>query len=203
MSGQFLVIEGIDGAGKSTHLDFICQTIQKTRGVEVVKTREPGGSDLAEKIRDLVLHQKMDAHTQVLLAMAARRDHIQNCIRPALSRGDWVVSDRFSDSTSAYQGGGGGVAQAWIDQIAQEVTQGLRPNRTYIFDVPAEVAAARRAGRGGKADEFEAQGEGYFERVRQIYLKKAQVNSEVYRVIDGTQTLEIIQNILYKDILSL
>jgi dTMP kinase len=203
VSGKFVVIEGIDGAGKSTHRDFICQSIQEIHGVRVLKTREPGGTDLAEKIRGLVLHEKMDPHCQVLLAMAARQDHLQHCIRPALSRGEWVVSDRFTDSTSAYQGGGGGVSQAWIDLLTQEITQGFGPDRVYLFDVPAQVAAARRAGRGGAADEFEAQGEDYFERVRQVYLDKAQVNSEVYRRIDATQTLNDIQKLLYKDISSL
>jgi dTMP kinase len=203
MRGKFLVVEGIDGAGKSTHLEFICQQIRAARGVDVMLTREPGGSPLAEQIRELILHQPMDGPTEVLLAFAARRDHLEKKILPALACGTWVVCDRFTDSTLAYQGGGRGVPLDWIESIAQVVHGGLVPDRVYLFDAPAALAAERRAQRAGHVDRFEAQDLAFFERVRQVYVSRLKVLPEVYRLIDSSQTVPRIQSLLSKDLLSL
>ncbi len=203
MRGRFLVVEGIDGAGKSTHLEFICQQIRAAHGVEVVLTREPGGSPLAEQIRELILHQPMDGETEVLLAFAARRDHLEQRIRPALTRGAWVVCDRFTDSTLAYQGGGRGVSLAWIASLAQTVHGELTPDRVYLFDAPAALAAERRAQRAGHIDRFEAQDLEFFERVREVYVSRLKALPEVYRLIDSSQSLSEIQSMLLKDLSSL
>lgn len=203
MRGKFLVLEGIDGAGKSTHLDFICDTVRQTKGVEVVLTREPGGTPLAEELRQITLHRPMDAQTEVLLVFAARRDHVAQVIAPALAAGKWVVCDRFTDSTRAYQGGGGGVSLGWIEQIASGVVGELSPDRVYLFDAPATLAAQRRNSRGSASDRFEAQDTQYFDRVRQVYLQQAQVNSQVYRVIDSALDVSRIQKLLQEDILTI
>ena len=203
MRGKFIVVEGIDGAGKSTHLEFIAQTIAAIKGVQVVQTREPGGTPLAEGLREILLHQEMDGETQTLLAFAARRDHLGQKIRPALTQGHWVLSDRFTDSTRAYQGGGAGISMDWIDGLAQTVHQGLQPDRVYLFDVPSALAAERRGLRGNGADQFEVQNVAFFDRVRAVYLQQAKVFSEVYRLIDGTEPIEKIQKLLHEDITSL
>lgn len=198
--GRFLVVEGIDGAGKSTHLPFMAQQIRDHFGVEVMLTREPGGTPLAEKLREILLHEPMEAQTEVLLAMAARKDHLEKRIKPALSSGAWVVCDRFTDSTRAYQGGGGGVDQAFIEGLATAVCGNLQPDRVYVFDAPAELAASRRAGRGGADDRFEAQDLDYFQRVRQVYLDQCRSNPSRYRLIDSTQSVSQIQSLLAKDV---
>ena len=201
MRGKFVVLEGIDGAGKSTHLDFICDQIRMQKGVEVVLTREPGGTPLAEKIRELVLHEPMDVETEVLMVAAARRDHVAKVIAPALAAGSWVVCDRYVDSTRAYQGGGGQVSLAWIDGLMASATMGVWPDRVYLFDAPAQLAAARRNSRGNATDRFEAQDLAYFERVRDVYLNQPRVNSPQAVVIDSSQDVSRIQSIL-KDSLS-
>jgi dTMP kinase len=204
MSGKLIVLEGIDGAGKSTHLDFVCEQIRALKNVEVLLTREPGGTPLAEKIRELVLHEPMDVETEVLLVMAARRDHVQSRIKPALSAGQWVVCDRFIDSTRAYQGGGGGVSLRWIDELNDIATGGLVPDRVYLFDIPSELAAQRRGGRGSAGDRFEEQGVAYFDRVRDVYLNQQRLFHEARTfVIDATQTVSQIQSQLKEDISTL
>lgn len=203
MRGKFVVLEGIDGAGKSTHLDFICDQIRAQKGVEVVLTREPGGTPLAEKIRELVLHEPMDVETEVLMVAAARRDHVAKVIAPALAAGSWVVCDRYVDSTRAYQGGGGQVSLAWIDGLMASATMGVWPDRVYLFDAPAELAAARRNSRGNASDRFEAQDLAYFERVRDVYLNQLRVDSHPPIVIDATQNVSRIQSILKENLLSL
>ena len=203
MRGKFVVLEGIDGAGKSTHLDFICDQIRAQKGVEVVLTREPGGTPLAEKIRELVLHEPMDVETEVLMVAAARRDHVAKVIAPALAAGSWVVCDRYVDSTRAYQGGGGQVSLAWIDGLMASATMGVRPDRVYLFDAPAQLAAARRNSRGNATDRFEAQDLAYFERVRDVYLNQPRVNSPQAVVIDSSQDVSRIQSILKDSISSL
>lgn len=200
-AGKFLVVEGIDGAGKSTHLPFICQCIKERHGVAAVLTREPGGTPLAESIRQMLLHEPMDGQTEVLLAFAARRDHLMRTIRPALEAGSWVVCDRFTDSTRAYQGGGRGVSLAWIDALAQGVHQGTEPDCVLVFDAPAELAAQRRQARAGEADRFEGQDAEFFQRVRSVYLEKVKVNSHVYQLIDSSQSISDIQHRL-KEIIS-
>ncbi|WVN40945.1 dTMP kinase [beta proteobacterium MWH-UniP1] len=203
MRGKFVVLEGIDGAGKSTHLDFICDQIRMQKGVEVVLTREPGGTPLAEKIRELVLHEPMDVETEVLMVAAARRDHVAKVIAPALAAGSWVVCDRYVDSTRAYQGGGGQVSLAWIDGLMASATMGVWPDRVYLFDAPAQLAAARRNSRGNATDRFEAQDLAYFERVRDVYLNQPRVNSPQAVVIDSSQDVSRIQSILKDSISSL
>lgn len=203
MKGKFIVLEGIDGAGKSTHLDFICEQVRSQKGVEVVLTREPGGTPLAEKIRELVLHEPMDVETEVLMVAAARRDHVDKVIAPALASGKWVVCDRYVDSTRAYQGGGGRVSLAWIDGLMASATMGVWPDRVYLFDAPAELAAARRNSRGNASDRFEAQDLAYFERVRDVYLNQLRVDSHPPIVIDATQNVSRIQLILKENLLSL
>ena len=135
----------------------------------------------------------MDSDTEVLLAVAARRDHVINVIKPALESGQWVVCDRFTESTRAYQGGGGGVDMAWIDRLNQQATLGLKPDRTYLFDAPAELAAQRRSQRGRASDRFESQDAEFFDRVRDVYLNRPQVDSLKRLVIDSSETVINIQ----------
>jgi dTMP kinase len=201
--GKFIVVEGIDGAGKSTHLPLICAEIEARFKVKTLLTREPGGSILGESIRELLLHQPMDGETEVLLAFAARKDHLATVIEPALARGEWVVCDRFTDSTRAYQGGGRGVSMTWIDAMADIVHQGLEPDRVFLFDASAELAYSRRTVRAQDTDRFEQMDQAFFRRVRDVYLKRAQVNSQVYQVIDSSRPLDEIQYLLKKSILSI
>lgn len=215
--GKLVVLEGIDGAGKSTHVRFIADCIRRAHGVQVLVTREPGGTPLAESIRGLLLHEPMDAQTEVLLAMAARLDHVQGVIRPALASGQWVVCDRFVDSTRAYQGGGGGVDLAWIDALNQVATRGLNPDRVYLFDAPSEIAAKRRGGRitqdgptkaaghgTEKADRFESQGIDFFDRIRDVYLHQQRANSAgQILIVDSTLSVPQIQSLLSEDISTL
>lgn len=202
--GKFIVLEGIDGAGKSTHVAFIAQHIRDHHGVEVLVTREPGGTPLAEKIRELVLHESMDVETEVLLVTASRRDHVKQVILPALQSGQWVLCDRFVDSTRAYQGGGGGVSLKWIDELSAWATLGLAPDRVYLFDAPAALAAQRRGQRGQAEDRFEAQDLAFFERVRDVYLNQPRLFSEdSLRVIDSVLSVTEIQKLLADDLSTL
>lgn len=186
--GGFITFEGIDGAGKSTHVQACVQWL-KDHGENVVLTREPGGSALAETLRQLLLSEDMQPDTEALLAFAARADHVQRVIRPALAAGQWVVCDRFADSTFAYQGGGSGVDMQRLAQLEAWVLGGLAPVRTYLFDLPPEVAAARRAA-VREADRFEARELAYFERVRQAYLDRVKAAPQRFVVLDATDTPE-------------
>ncbi len=203
MKGKFIVVEGIDGAGKSTHLQFLCAQIEVLKKVRVLLTREPGGTPLAEEIRSLLLKTPMDGLTETLLAFAARQDHVRSVILPALDEGVWVVCDRFTDSTRAYQGGGAGVPSDLIENLAKTVPEGASPDRVYVFDAPSSLAASRRAARAEPSDRFEAQDEAYFERVRGIYLDRARELPAIYRVLDSSLALEDIQKELEKDISTL
>ena len=167
MSGRFITFEGIDGAGKSTHIVALAERLRQ-RGAEVVCTREPGGTELAEKLRELVLHAPMDALTEALLVFAARRDHVQQLVAPALARGATVVCDRFTDATFAYQGGGRGFDAAGLTQLERWVHAELQPQLTFWLDLPAEDAARRRAA-ARAADRFESEDLPFFERVRAGY----------------------------------
>ena len=164
MTGRFITFEGIDGAGKSTHLPR-CAELLRQRGLEALVTREPGGTELAESIRDWFLHQDTDAETEVLLAFAARSDHLARVIRPALAAGRWVICDRFTDSTVAYQGGGRQLGAARVERLEQWLHPDLQPDRTYLFDLEPEEAARRRA-KARAADRFEAEDVAFFQRVR-------------------------------------
>ncbi|MEI8267829.1 MAG: dTMP kinase [Betaproteobacteria bacterium] len=188
MTGRFITFEGIDGAGKSSHIGRLADWL-KGRGHEVVVSREPGGTPLAEALRDLVLHRSMDAMTEALLVFAARRDHVQQQIRPALEAGSTVLCDRFTDATFAYQGGGRGFDLTVLDQLEAWVQEGLQPDLTLWFDLPPRVAAQRRTA-ARAADRFEAEEEAFFERVRQGYQRRCQAQPARFAVLDAERTPE-------------
>jgi dTMP kinase len=171
MRGRLITFEGIDGAGKSTHLPR-CAALLRDKGLEVLVTREPGGTELAEQIRDWFLRHDTDADTEVLLAFAARSDHLARIIRPALAAGKWIICDRFTDSTVAYQGGGRQLGKERVEQIERWLHPDLQPDRTYLFDLQPEEAARRRA-KARAADRFEAQDAAFFKRVRDAYRARA------------------------------
>jgi dTMP kinase len=196
VNGRFITLEGIDGAGKSSHLEAIAQALRE-RGREVVVTREPGGTPLAETLRDLVLHQPMDALTEALLVFAARRDHLQAVIEPALVRGATVLCDRFTDATFAYQGGGRGFDLAVLTQLEQWVQQGRQPDLTVWFDLPPAVAAARR-GAVRSPDRFEAQDEAFFERVRSGYAARRAADPGRFLTVDAAGTPSEVRAALWR-----
>ena len=186
-SGRFLTLEGVDGAGKSTHLDWIAARLRQD-GREVIVTREPGGTPYAEKLRALVLSEPMTPLAETLLMFAARADHLEKVIRPALARGAWIVCDRFTDATRAYQGAGKGVAAELIERLAQEVHAGFAPDRTLIFDCPYEVSRERLAASGRVLDRFEAEDRAFFDRVREAYERLARNEAQRARLIDGSKS---------------
>lgn len=188
MTGRFITFEGIDGAGKSSHIGRLADWL-KGRGHTVVVTREPGGTPLAEALRDIVLHRSMDAMTEALLVFAARRDHVQQQIRPALAAGTTVLCDRFTDATFAYQGSGRGFDLAVLGQLEAWVQEGLQPDMTLWFDLPPRVAAQRRAA-ARAADRFEAEDEAFFERVRQGYQRRCRAQPARFAVLDAERTPE-------------
>ncbi len=183
LPGRFITFEGIDGAGKTTHIDALEQAWRQ-QGRDVVRTREPGGTPLAEKLRELVLHDSMDPLTEALLVFSARRDHVQQVIRPALARGAWVLCDRFTDATFAYQGAGRGFDLAVLRQLETWVQEGLQPDLTLLFDLPPAVAAGRlQAAR--QPDRFEALDAAFFERVRAGYLARQSAQPERFAIIQA------------------
>ena len=184
MSGRFITFEGIDGAGKSTHIEALVQRL-RDRGGDVVCTREPGGTALAEQLRELILHRPMDVLTETLLVFAARRDHVQRVIAPALQRGAWVVCDRFTDATFAYQGGGRGFDAEVLTRLEHWVHGELQPDLTLWLDLPAEIAARRRA-QARAADRFEAEDLGFFERVRAGYAARQAAQPQRFARIDSS-----------------
>lgn len=194
MTGLFITLEGPEGAGKSTNREYLAERLRE-RGVDVLLTREPGGTPLAERIRELLLDpsgEPMAADTELLLVFAARAQHLQQVIRPALAKGCVVLCDRFTDATYAYQGGGRGLSIERIAQLEQFVQGELRPDLTLIFDLPVEVGLARAAARG-RLDRFEQEGRGFFEAVRRAYLQRAAQAPQRYRVLDAGQTLAQVQ----------
>jgi dTMP kinase len=190
-SGKFITLEGIDGAGKSTHLAFIADLL-RARGLSVVTTREPGGTELGESLRAMLLHQKMHLETEALLMFASRREHLAQLIEPALARGDWVISDRFTDATFAYQGGGRHLALDKLDALEQWVHPHLQPDLTLLFDVPLEVARAR-LGAERALDRFEQEQADFFAAARAGYLCRAQQFPQRFCVIDSTRSIGQIQ----------
>jgi dTMP kinase len=189
--GKFISFEGIDGAGKSTHIGFTADYL-RARGLERVSTREPGGTPLGERLRELVLHEKMHLETEALLMFASRREHIAQVIAPALARGAWVISDRFTDASFAYQGGGRGLARDKLDALEQWVHPHLQPDLTLLFDVPLEVARARLDATRA-LDKFEQEKADFFSAARNEYLRRAAQFPERFRVIDSTRTIADIQ----------
>lgn len=183
MTGRLITFEGIDGAGKSTHIEAVAGRLRGA-GAAVLCTREPGGTPLAERLRELVLHEKMDALTETLLVFAARRNHLQQVIEPALARGETVLCDRFTDATFAYQGGGRGVESSVLGSLEQWVQEGLQPTLTLWFDLPAEMAALRRA-QARAADRFEQEDLDFFERVRAAYMARMNAAPERFVRIDA------------------
>ena len=181
----------MDGAGKSTHIPTIVALLQ-ARGVEVVSTREPGGTALGEQLRILLLHEPMHAETETLLMFAARREHIANVIAPALARGAYVLSDRFTDATYAYQCGAKGVLPEKIKQLEDWVQGDLRPDATLLFDVPVEVSIKRLAS-AREPDKFERENAQFFEKLRQAYLQRAAKNPDIFHIINANQSLENVK----------
>lgn len=196
--GKFITVEGIDGAGKSTHLAWLERFLQD-KGLEVVVTREPGGTALGEALRQLLLdhRQVMHPETEALLMFAARREHLDKVILPALDRGAWVVSDRFTDASFAYQGGGRGVAQSKLENLEQWVHAGFSPDLTVYFDVPV-IVGRERLQSTRVADRFEMESNLFFERVRQAYLQRAGQFPQRIRVVDGSRPLAEVKTAIAK-----
>jgi dTMP kinase len=187
--GKFITLEGIDGAGKSTHVGSVARFLRE-QGKDVEVTREPGGTGLGEKLRELLLSQAMHIETETLLMFAARQEHIAEVIEPALSAGRWVVSDRFTDATYAYQGAGRGMAADRLAVLERWVQGELRPDLTIVVDVPVELAASRIASL--RPDRFEKEDREFFGRVRRAYLERAAMEPQRVRVIDGSKPLPIV-----------
>ena len=190
--GKFITFEGIDGAGKSSHIAGVTELIL-ARGLSVVSTREPGGTPLGEKLRGLLLHEPMHLETEAMLMFAARREHLAEVIEPALARGDWVVCDRFSDATYAYQGGGRGLDKKKFSELEQWVHGHLQPDLTFLFDLPPAVAGERIAAQGRELDRFEQERSDFHQRVRQAYLERAAAAPQRMQVINADQPLDIIK----------
>ena len=194
MRGKFITVEGIEGVGKSTNIAFIHKLIQTT-GIDVVTTREPGGTPLGEAIRGLLLdphYMDMNTDCELQLMFAARAEHLAKVILPALGQGKWVLCDRFTDATYAYQGGGRGIASEKIARLEQWVQGDFRPDLTVLLDVPVAIGL-ERAGNRGTLDRFEQEQVDFFERVRQAYLELARTHDGRYRVIDASQPLTTVQ----------
>jgi dTMP kinase len=189
-TGKFITFEGVDGAGKSTHIAAFADAL-RGHGKNVITTREPGGTALGEKLRELLLHEPMHLETEALLMFAARREHLAQVIVPSLARGDWVISDRFTDATFAYQGGGRGLSIDKLTQLEQWVHGDMQPDLTLLFDVPLEVARERLQ-KTRDLDKFEQEQEDFFVRVRQVYLQRAAQFPKRIRVIDSTKPIDEI-----------
>lgn len=192
--GRFVTFEGIDGAGKSTHIGFVTAWL-KNAGRRVVSTREPGGTPLGEKLRDLLLHEPMHLETEALLMFASRREHLAQVIEPAIARGDWVLSDRFTDASFAYQGGGRGLARERLDILERWVHPHLQPDLTLLFDVPLAVARERLSATR-TLDRFEQEEADFFERCRAEYLRRAAACPGRVVVIDSTRTIDEVRTSL-------
>jgi len=193
---RFITLEGVDGAGKSTHIPFIAERV-RAAGHDVVTTREPGGTKLGETLRDLLLNAPMSHDTETLLMFAARREHLERVIRPALSRGAWVLCDRYTDATWAYQGGGHGVDAALIAALEKGVHDDCRPDCTILFDVPPAVSRGRLAraeSHGRTLDKFEREDLGFTERVRAAYLARAEGEPGRFRIVDSSRPQDEVRD---------
>lgn len=198
---KFITFEGVDGAGKSTGLDWFADALRQ-RGIDLLVTREPGGTPLGEQLREILLNQPMHIETEAMLMFAARREHVEKVIRPALQRGTWVISDRFSDASFAYQGGGRGVPLAKLEQLEQWVHGDLQPDLTLLFDIPIEVAR-QRLSNNVSLDRFEQEKGEFFERVRQAYLARVAKSPQRITVIHAEKSLQEVQQELAKIVTSL
>lgn len=188
---KFITFEGMDGAGKSTHLAWFAETL-RARGVDVLVTREPGGTPLGERLREILLSQPMQPETEALLMFAARMEHIELVIKPALRRGTWVLSDRFSDASFAYQGGGRGMPVAKLEQLERWVHEGFQPDLTLLFDIPVAVARQRLAN-NASLDRFEQEQGAFFEKVRQAYLDRCRRHPQRFALIDASKTPDAVK----------
>jgi dTMP kinase len=193
--GKFITLEGVDGAGKSTHLAWIAERLS-ARGHDVVVTREPGGTPLGERLRELLLSEPMHIETETMLMFAARREHLARVIAPALEAGRWVLSDRFTDATYAYQGGGRGLSIDRIAALERWVHGDLQPDLTLYFDLSVEVARERLAASESTPDRFEREAAGFFERVRSTYLERAALHPQRIKVIDAAASLDNVKSSL-------
>jgi len=189
--GCFITLEGVDGAGKSTHAAWIADYL-RARGLDVLATREPGGTPLGEILRGLVLSESMTLDTETLLMFAARCEHVAQVIEPALARGDWVVCDRYTDATYAYQGGGRQLGAQRVAVLEQWMQPSLQPDRTWLFDVPLELARARLAD-AREPDRFEREEAAFFERTRSAYHARAQAQPERFRIVDSSQPMPLVR----------
>jgi dTMP kinase len=198
-AAKFITFEGIDGAGKSSHIESAAAFVRAPGSKRVLTTREPGGTPLGEKLRELLLHEAMHLETEALLMFAARREHLERVIEPALAGGDWVLCDRFSDATFAYQCGGRGLDRDPSSlQLEQWVHGHLQPHLTLLFDLPSAVARRRIAAQERSLDRFEREQADFHERVRQAYLERAAAAAQRIRVIDADQAPDIIENLIQK-----
>ena len=188
--GRFITFEGIDGSGKSTHIDSVAATL-RARGVATRLTREPGGTPVGEALRELVINQAMTRETETMLMFAARAEHLARVIRPALAAGQWVLCDRFTDATYAYQAGGRGIDERSIAELEQWVHPDLQPDLTILFDIAPEVAASRLT-RARQPDRFEAEPGAFFGAVRAMYLKRAAANPARFVVVNSDQAPESV-----------
>ncbi|MBA2690184.1 MAG: dTMP kinase [Burkholderiales bacterium] len=198
--GKFITLEGIDGAGKSTHLAWLTGFLRQ-RGIAVVTTREPGGTALGEKLRQLLLAEPMQPETETLLMFAARAEHLHTVIKPALLQGAWVVSDRFTDASFAYQSGGRGVAEEKLEFLQSWIQGSLQPDCTLLFDIPLEVSRQRLTRSGAALDRFEQEQADFFLRVRRNYLQRAAQSAGRIHIIDTTQPIGEVQERLERILL--
>jgi dTMP kinase len=197
--GKFLTLEGVDGAGKSTHQQFIADFVAQ-RAAHVIMTREPGGTELAERLREAILREAMTPLVETLLILAARADHVARVIEPALQAGTWVVCDRFSDATLAYQGAGKGVSAELIERLSAAAHPGLAPDRTLVFDCSYQTARERLSRSGKPLDRFESEQRDFFERVRQAYLDRSRAEPGRVRVIDATPAMTEIRKAIERSL---
>ncbi len=205
--GKLITVEGVDGAGKSSHLEFIADSLRMRLEApggaaphHVIVTREPGGTDLAERLRRAILEEAMAPLAETLLMFAARCDHVERVIRPALDAGHWVVCDRFTDATFAYQGAGKGVPDEFIRRLSEAAHPGLQPDRTVVFDCSYEVARKRLAATGRALDRFEQEDRGFFERVRAAYLAIAKAQPQRVRIIDASLDQAAVRKALEREL---
>ncbi len=201
MNGKFITFEGIDGAGKSSHVEWLAAFLRE-RGMVVQVTREPGGTELGEKLRELLLNDPMHLETETLLMFAARREHLAKLIEPALARGEWVICDRFSDATYAYQGGGRGLDRSKFLTLEHWVHGHLQPDLTLLFDLPLDIARERIVLANRVLDKFEQERVDFHERVRQAYLERAHTSPGRIRIVNADNTLENIRKQLEQIIAS-